>query len=88
MPDGCVSCTRGGKWGNPHPVGKFCLVCGESHTRAESIAAFRRDLHDPAKPLGYGPDDVRSELRGKDLACWCKLDCACHADVLLEIANA
>jgi Domain of unknown function (DUF4326) len=28
------------------------------------------------------------ELRGKNLACWCKPGCACHADVLLEIANA
>ena len=27
------------------------------------------------------------ELRGKNLACWCKLDRPCHADVLLEIAN-
>lgn len=27
------------------------------------------------------------ELRGKDLVCWCSLDRACHADVLLEIAN-
>jgi hypothetical protein len=26
-------------------------------------------------------------LRGKNLACWCKLDQPCHADVLLEIAN-
>lgn len=31
--------------------------------------------------------DPRSELRGKDLACWCPLHRACHADVLLEIAN-
>jgi hypothetical protein len=30
---------------------------------------------------------AKTELRGKDLVCWCapKL---CHADVLLEIANA
>jgi len=27
------------------------------------------------------------QLRGKNLACWCKLDEKCHADVLLEIAN-
>lgn len=27
-------------------------------------------------------------LRGKNLACWCKLDAPCHADVLLELANA
>jgi hypothetical protein len=28
-----------------------------------------------------------SELRGKDLACYCPLDQPCHADVLLELAN-
>ena len=34
-----------------------------------------------------------SELRGKDLMCWCPLldkdgnHVSCHADVLLEIAN-
>ncbi len=26
-------------------------------------------------------------LRGHDLACWCRLDEPCHADVLIEIAN-
>jgi len=26
-------------------------------------------------------------LRGKNLACWCRLDRACHADVLLRLAN-
>jgi hypothetical protein len=30
---------------------------------------------------------IRSELCGKDLACFCALDQPCHADVLLEIAN-
>ncbi len=28
-----------------------------------------------------------SALRGKNLACWCRLDQECHADVLLELAN-
>lgn len=28
------------------------------------------------------------ELRGKNLACWCKPGEPCHADVLLELANA
>jgi hypothetical protein len=31
--------------------------------------------------------DLR-ELRGKPLVCWCRLDQPCHADVLLELANA
>lgn len=29
-----------------------------------------------------------SDLRGKNLACWCPLDQPCHADALLELANA
>ena len=28
------------------------------------------------------------ELRGKNLACWCGPNDTCHADVLLELANA
>jgi hypothetical protein len=28
-----------------------------------------------------------SELRGKNLACFCKIGEPCHADVLLELAN-
>jgi Domain of unknown function (DUF4326) len=31
---------------------------------------------------------ARVHLRGKNLACWCRLDRPCHADVLLELANA
>jgi len=27
------------------------------------------------------------KLRGKNLACWCKIGDPCHADVLLELAN-
>lgn len=33
------------------------------------------------------PYEVRQELAGRDLACWCPLDQPCHADVLLELAN-
>ncbi len=32
-------------------------------------------------------EQAKLALRGKNLACWCRLDRACHADVLLEIAN-
>lgn len=30
---------------------------------------------------------AKSELRGKNLACWCPLNKPCHADVLLALAN-
>ena len=29
--------------------------------------------------------EIQTELRGKNLACWCPLDKPCHADILLEI---
>lgn len=31
---------------------------------------------------------AKGMLAGKDLCCWCPLDQPCHADVLLELANA
>ena len=41
------------------------------------------------KKFRYHPlEAARTELRGKDLSCWCPLDQACHADILLDIANS
>lgn len=39
--------------------------------------------------LGKPPTaaEIRRDLKGKNLACWCKPGDPCHADVLLEIAN-
>jgi len=54
--------------------------------RAEAIRRYRDDLL--AGRLRVTVDDVKQELRGRDLACYCAPDVACHADVLLEIANA
>jgi hypothetical protein len=71
-----VVVTRPTKWGNPHP-----LEIG----RDEAVRRYRADL--VAGRLGIGVHDVRRELRGRDLACYCPLDEPCHADVLLEIAN-
>lgn len=55
---------------------------------AEAVDRFRRaiteDLAPPRMPM---PAAVRAELAGRDLACWCPPGRACHADVLLELAN-
>jgi len=51
----------------------------------EAVRAFERDLRAGALP--YSIEDVKRELRGKNLACYCALDQSCHADVLLEFAN-
>jgi hypothetical protein len=53
--------------------------------RTEAVRRYRGDLL--AGRLTIAPDDVKLELRGRDLACYCPLDEPCHADVLLEVAN-
>lgn len=46
------------------------------------------------RTLGFNAELARQELAGKNLACWCPLvdefgqRVPCHADVLLEVANA
>lgn len=40
----------------------------------------------PVIPIPPPLDEVRV-LAGCDLVCWCPADVACHADVLLELAN-
>lgn len=55
-----------------------------------AVAAYRRAITHPlegAVELAFGPETI-ARLRGRDLACWCRLDQPCHADVLLELANA
>jgi hypothetical protein len=32
-------------------------------------------------------ESIQNDLKGKNLACFCKLDEPCHADFLLKIAN-
>jgi hypothetical protein len=77
-PDGAVVVARPTKWGNPFRVG----VDGG---RSECVALYRVALTRGDLPVK--PDDVRAELAGKDLACWCPAGLPCHADVLLRVAN-
>lgn len=76
LPANVVVVTRPTKWGNPHP-----LELG----RAEAVRRYRGDLL--AGRLAVTVEDVKRELRGRDLACYCPLDEPCHADVLLAVAN-
>lgn len=116
MPPGAVSVCRPGKWGNLWHVGLArcgCRSAGEcghnsfrTETAAEAVAAYRDWIEQAfAHPSGrHTRAALDAEIRGKNLACWCRLcerhrdgkplgidcpDCPpCHADVLLELANA
>ena len=85
MPPNTVSVCRPGKFGNPFMV-------SEERTPAEAVTAFRTWLMVDSCTAGI-PErkqqilDGLRDLRGKNLACYCKEGSPCHADVLLELAN-
>ena len=101
-PEGAIYVGRGTKWGNPWTVIRSHIVDtdGERKVRFESHEEALRHAvswYGEAIPNGWEGvptiDEIRAELAGHDLMCWCPLVDAegerspCHADVLLEIAN-
>lgn len=72
-----VNCGRPNKWGNPF---KVC----DDRTVGKAIMMF--DALISAKPEMR--IDAMMDLRGRNLACWCKAENCCHCDVLLRVVNA
>ncbi|WP_181158352.1 DUF4326 domain-containing protein [Microbacterium sp. MYb64] len=79
-----VVVSRPTRWGNPWLI----LIPGG---RALAVSRFREMFTTDAEAreaFKYPTaEQIRAELGGKNLACWCPLDQPCHADVLLELAN-
>lgn len=79
-----------------HPDGTITQHDIRYMTRAETVETYARALITPTPQLhiwragGAGWQltvaQVRAELAGKDLACWCDPGDPCHADVLLAVA--
>lgn len=95
MPANTVSVARPTKWRNPFRVPSTVVPSGRYewsfaiNDREGAVAAFRRMVADKREAERCYPTNAElDELRGKNLACWCPLDQPCHADVLLELANA
>lgn len=91
MPANTVKVDRTTRWGNPFKLH------GDGKPMAPEVAVglFRRLLQDQGgfmvkvrgQAIPTTVADIRRELRGKNLACWCPLSGPCHADVLLQLAN-
>lgn len=77
MPPNTVYVGRPTKWGNPYIPERM----EEFQDAVDHYRAWLKLL------ISRGLSHNLSELRGKDLACWCPLDRPCHAEVLLELAN-
>jgi hypothetical protein len=78
MPLEAVYGGRPTKWGNPF---KIC----ERFTNEQAVEAYRHYIETMIREKTTVYD--LSELRGKDLVCWCGLDKACHPVVLRELSN-
>lgn len=83
MPPNTVKVDRTTRWGNPYRVGMPGVP-----DRATAVALFRAALVEGSLPPTFDLTVIAHELRGKNLACWCRIAEPCHADVLLTLANA
>lgn len=67
---------RPSKWGNPYPMSDESM----RKTVIEAYEGYIKVLHPELI------EAAKIELKGKDLVCYCAPK-ACHADILLKIAN-
>ena len=97
MPPNTVKVARPSKWGNPYRV-----INGDNEKAVRLFRRLFEVPPSRIRHLilaicsgrpGIGEGAILDmklslhELRGKNLACFCRLDQPCHADVLLELAN-
>jgi hypothetical protein len=101
LPPNTVVVARPSIWGNPWRTEEFYRPGLNTYddAQAEAVRRFRAaiagfesngsycpPIADPASRIGQIIARL-PELRGKNLACWCKPGTPCHADVLIELAN-
>ncbi len=93
LPPNTVVVSRPHRWGNPFKVGGYAEVPNSRGStlrlirdRASAVRWFKAMLRQGKTPP-FALANMRSELAGKNLACWCPLGEPCHADVLLRLAN-
>lgn len=89
LPPGCVCVDRSTPWGNPFVVG----VDGDA---AECVRLYRLLLGGMVCLLAKASVGAQTtarryvfahldELRGRDVACWCREGQPCHGDTLPEL---
>lgn len=91
IPPNTLSVTRPGPWGNPFVVGEF-------GTREECVKAHKillmgfiyvgpnPSMKEQKKYYNFVKENIH-KLKGKNLACFCKIGDPCHRQILLKIAN-
>lgn len=95
MPAGALYVGRPTKWANPYKGDDAAALFRRDIEAAivGQLSPAELDFWRQNHPLGAaGPAYIlaqaKEQLRGFDLCCWCPPGRSCHADFLLEIANA
>jgi hypothetical protein len=86
MPPNTVKVSRPTKWGNPFKV-------TPERSQISAVGAFNTWLTVEGCDAGLGEKkkwilEHIHDLKGKNLACFCHENQACHADILLRLANS
>lgn len=85
MPPNTVKVSRPTKWGNPFKV-------TPERSQISAVGAFNTWLTVEGCDAGLGEKkkwilEHIHYLKGKNLACFCHANQACHADILLRLSN-
>lgn len=91
MPPNTVKVCRPGPWGNPFPITKnrpaeVCVALYRGVLEGKTYICTDAKNGSQSALRKYASEHLH-ELRGKNLACWCKAGTPCHADALLALAN-
>lgn len=101
MPPFAIYVGRPSRWANPFPVAVGAQPAGETigqtmsrllnaHDAAKRLYFAWLDGRPDVVVADRRPpthDEIRCDLAGHDLVCWCPPHLPCHADILLQIAN-
>ena len=82
-----VNVARPSPWGNPYKVGDphpYALPDIQPMDAESCANLYALEIATANLLCDGGATD---ELRGKNLACWCRIGAPCHADRLLDLAN-
>lgn len=90
MPENTVYVGRPSKWGNPCKAkglqGASTFATYLSNPRIAYQILVPEEAEKVVEHMEWIRDNIE-QLRGKDLACWCKEGEPCHGDVLIEYLN-
>ena len=90
MPLNTVKIDRSTKWGNPFRRGQVAIHPQTGKTvmvDSKECAVSLFELYLKTTEGSVVVAAAQTELKGKNLACWCKDGHPCHGDVLLTVAN-